>query len=168
MPFSALEIIDIAILIEKNGEIFYRETAKTMEPGAVKEIFLSLAEEEAKHQGIFADITASIKNSELAEDAPRENYPGEYLAYLHAFADSHIFTKQNTGLQTAKSMVTSNKVLEFAIQVELDSVLFYTEIKRFIHSSQWPVVDQIIDEERGHYLKLSNLQKVTQTKSNKA
>lgn len=163
MLFSVLEIIDIAILIEENGENFYRETAKTMEPGAVKDTFLILAGEEAKHQGIFADITASIKNSELSENAPRENYPGEYLAYLHAFADSHVFTRQNTGLEIAKSMVSGKKVLEFAVQIELDSVLFYLEMKRFIDSGQWPIVDQIIDEERGHYLKLSNIQNAIKT-----
>jgi hypothetical protein len=61
---------------------------------------------------------------------------------------------RNTDLHP--SMATTNKALEFAIQIEIDSVLFYTERKRFIHNSQWPIVD-------GHYLKLSNLQKEIET-----
>ncbi len=165
MLFSTLEIIDTAILIEENGKNFYMETAKTMEPGALKDTLSSLADEEAKHQGIFADMTASIKKIELSENEPRENYAGEYLAYLHAFADSHVFTRQNTGVEIAKSMVSSKRVLEFAVQIELDTVLFYIEMKRFIDSSQWPIIDQIIDEERGHYLKLSNLVNANKTKT---
>jgi rubrerythrin len=160
MLFSALEIIDIAVRIEENGEIFYRELAKTMEPGHVKDLFLFLADEDVRHRNLFAGLMSSIKNLEISMDAPHQEYPGEYFAYLNAFADDHIFTKQDTGYRAAGRLRTGDDALSFALQIELDSVLFYIEMKQLIHASQWPIVDQIINEERGHYLRLSDLRKV--------
>jgi len=157
MLFSAIEIIDTAVRIEENGEVFYRGFAHTMATGDVKDLFLYLAGEEARHRSQFADLTSSIKKLEISMDAPHEEYPEEYYAYLNAFADSHVFTKKDTGGNVAKRFATSNEALEFAIQIELDSVLFYTEMKRFIHNSQWPIVDRIANEERGHYLKLTHM-----------
>jgi rubrerythrin len=167
MLFSAMEIIDTAVRIEENGEFFYREFANTMAMSEAKDLLLYLADEEARHRRQFADLTSSINKLEFSMDAPHEEYPGEYYAYLNAFADSHVFTKKDTGGQVAKRFAASNEALEFAIQIELDSVLFYTEMKRFIHNSRWPIVDRIINEERGHYLKLANFQNKIKTKKDR-
>ena len=56
-------------------------------------------------------------------------------------------------------MSSPAEALAFAEQIEMDSVLFYTEMKRFIAQSQWPILDRIISEERGHYTKLSRMRK---------
>ncbi len=157
MFFSANEIIDMAISIEENGEFFYREVAKSMVGGPVKSLFLYLADEDARHRDIFNGLTSSVKTMELTFDVTHEEYPGEYLEYLKAFTDNQVFTKSGAGIKAARRMSTQVEVLDFAAQIELDSVLFYTELKEILHKSQWPIIDKIIREERGHYVKLSEL-----------
>lgn len=157
MFFTGLELIDTAVCIEENGEFFYRECAKAFLNTNGKNLFLFLAREDARHKDIFSNLSSSLKKLEIAMAAPHEEYPGEYFAYLQAFADSHVFTKKDTAYETAQSLITSKEILDFALQIELDSVLFYSEMKRSIYASQWPVLDQIIQEERSHYLKLSTL-----------
>ena len=50
-----------------------------------------------------------------------------------------------------------NDALDFAIQRELDSMLYYQEMKRFVDARQGSTVDLIIDEERKHFSILSKL-----------
>jgi len=47
----------------------------------------------------------------------------------------------------------------FGIQRELDSTLYFHEIKKFVPKSQHNLIDRIIDEERKHFSKLSELRK---------
>lgn len=157
MSLSASEIIDTAVRIEKNGETFYREAAAALSAGAVKDLFLFLADEDVRHARIFAGLSQEVAT--LGDDLPqaREEYPGEYEAYLKAFADGHVFTRLDTGSQVARKMSSPAEALAFAEQIEMDSVLFYTEMKRFIAQSQWSILDRIIAEERGHYMKLTRM-----------
>jgi rubrerythrin len=41
----------------------------------------------------------------------------------------------------------------------MDSILYYHEIKRFVPASQHATLDQIIEEERKHFAKLSEVKK---------
>jgi hypothetical protein len=49
--------------------------------------------------------------------------------------------------------------IKFAIQRELDSILYYQEIKKFVTKDQHDLIDGIIEEERRHFLKLSKFLK---------
>jgi len=156
MIFNASEIIEAAIHIEKNGEVFYREVTGKIKDSDVKEVFLYIANEEARHREIYVDLLSHINTSVTFSVG---DYSVEYQGFLSAFADYQIFTKENTSQQVLVKIKSRDQAIEFAIRIELDSMLFYTEMKQFIHNNQWSIVDRIINEERGHYLKLSNLQK---------
>ena len=96
--------------------------------------------------------------SKIKKYEPPEIYPDEYFAYLRAYADGTIFTKEARGteLPTVKDVPSA---IKFAIQRELDSVLYYQEIKKFVPKDQQDLIDKIIAEERGHFLKLSKFLK---------
>ena len=49
--------------------------------------------------------------------------------------------------------------INFGIQRELDSILYYHEIKEFVPKNQHSLIDKVIDEERKHFSKLSELRK---------
>ncbi|HPB00329.1 MAG TPA: hypothetical protein PLC51_07715, partial [Candidatus Marinimicrobia bacterium] len=49
--------------------------------------------------------------------------------------------------------------LLYAIERELDSVLYYKEIKELIPASEHQLISGIIDEERRHVVRLSELKK---------
>lgn len=150
---SSGEVVQFAVQIEENGYHFYHSFAQKLQAEAEKEIFNYLADEEAKHIKTFKKM---LKNIETFE--PPTSYPDEYFAYLQAYADNLIFTKDNLEKETAK-IKTSKDAANFGIRRELDSILYYQEIKSFVPEKERDIIDDVISEERKHFLKLSDLKK---------
>ena len=151
--FDVSEIFQFAIGIEENGEKFYRYAAQMMEEGETKEAFNRLADEEIGHKKIFEEMLSKIEKYE-----PPEIYPDEYFAYLRAYVNDAVFTRemQEKELPAVKDTFSA---IKFAIQRELDSILYYQEIKKFVPKDQHDLIDGIIEEERRHFLKLSKFLK---------
>ncbi len=153
--FEPSEVFQFAIRIEQGGEKFYREMAKKLPDAEVKKLFSALAEEEVKHKNVYESMAAQIEEYE-----PVESYPGEYFAYLRAYADNIIFTPQKMD-ETIKSITDVRSALQFAIDRELDSILYYEEAKKLVPKKQRASIDEIIEEERRHFVKLSKCSKNT-------
>jgi len=151
--FEPSEVFQFAIRIEEGGEKFYREMAKKLPDAEVKKLFSVLAEEEIKHKKTYQDMVSKIEEYE-----PAESYPGEYFAYLRAYADNIIFTPQKME-EKIKSITNAKSALEFAIDRELDSILYYEEAKKLVPKNQRVLIDTIIEEERRHFVKLSKCNK---------
>jgi rubrerythrin len=152
VSLNASDVLETAIRIEENGEVFYREMAQKSFDAEISKTFEYLANQEVRHQRLFADLLARTET-----ENPRESYPGEYMQYLQAFADSRVFTQENTGRARARLMKSAKQAVRFGIQVELDSLLFYLEAKNIVPQNPAGIMDQIIEEERRHYLTLQKL-----------
>lgn len=155
VSFGASEIFQFAIRIEENGEKFYRKVADLSDDTNLKNLFTFLADEEAKHKQTFGELLSKIEKYE-----PPEAYPDEYFAYLRAYADQIVFPSM-IDKELDKKM-NSVSAVEFGIRRELDSILYYLEVKNLVPETQRHLIDSIIDEERSHFLKLSNLWKTLQ------
>ncbi len=156
MVFSAAEVLEAAVRIEQNGEAFYRGAAEKMKAGAARDTFGCLAIEEARHRRMFLEILVNLEDPEKPLE-PIGDYQVEYQGFMRVYADSQLFTKTDAVQKEMKKIKSIAQALEFALKVELDSVYFYSELRRFVSSGQVDVVDQIIREERGHYVKLAAL-----------
>ncbi len=152
--FEASEILEFALRIEENGEAFYRTMARKFEKKEIKDLFEYLADEEIKHHQIFTDLLSKIGKYE-----PPENYPHEYINYLHSYADEHIFGADKKSKAAAGTINEPKEAAEFGMGMELDSILYYLEARNFISESQRWVVDKIVEEERRHYVRLLELKK---------
>jgi len=152
--FKAAEILKTAIRIEENGIVFYRQMVNKFKEKNLQDIFNFLADEDDRHREIFEEMLSRTEQYEMVD-----SYPGEYEAYLHAFADEHVFSKEKTGELMAKKVKDVKEAIQFGIEVELDSINYYQEIKRFIPNYQKDTMEKIIEEERGHFLKLSDIKK---------
>jgi rubrerythrin len=147
--FEPSEVFQFAIRIEEGGEKFYREMAKKLPDAEVKKLFSALADEEIKHRKIYEGMVSKIEEYE-----PAESYPGEYFAYLRAYADNIIFTPKKME-EKIKNITDAQSAIQFAIDRELDSILYYEEAKKLVPKNQRAVIDNIIEEERRHFVKLS-------------
>lgn len=87
--FSASEIVEMGIEIEKNGRDFYNGVKNLSKNPKAKELFEFLAGEEAKHIKRFEAMLSEVKKYD-----PSEAYPGEYFAYIRSLSEGHIFTKK--------------------------------------------------------------------------
>ncbi len=148
------DVVNFAIRIEENGERFYREAAEVITVQSVKELFGRLAQEEVGHRETFQKLLSS-----LGDYRPPETYEGEYMAYLKDFVDGKaVFKEHPTITQLAKTSSVGG-ALEFAIQRESDSILYYQEMKKLMYERYGETLDRIIDEERKHFALLSKLRK---------
>ncbi|MBN2621640.1 ferritin family protein [candidate division WOR-3 bacterium] len=147
--FKPAEIMQFAIRIEENGELFYTTVAQQVASMEVKELFKSLASEEAKHKATYEKLLSTIETYD-----PPEMYPGEYYEYLRAYADNHIFPLGKVKKEIA-TITTAEAALKFAMAREIESILYYQELKNIVPENEKGKIDAIIEEERRHYVKLS-------------
>ncbi|HNQ01623.1 MAG TPA: ferritin family protein [Syntrophales bacterium] len=150
--YQGSDIFQFAIRMEENGEKFYNYAASLTKDAKVHGIFTRLASEEVKHRKLFADMFSKIDTI-----MPKESYPGEYMAYLQASIDGKVFS-----MSAAKELADVKDViaaLDYAIGRELDSVLYYSEMKKYVTDSAQGLLEQVIDEERKHVVILSEIKK---------
>jgi len=150
--FKGSDIVEFAIRIEENGENFYRYAVQLAKDEDTKKVFLNLAEAEVHHKRTFEKIFAAMEKENLPE-----TYDGEYASYLHNYVDNNIIFKKEvmeTEMAKVKDVLAA---IDFAIRRELDSILYYHEIKPLVPASEHWVIEAVINEEREHFKGLSNL-----------
>jgi len=152
--FSAAEIVEMGIEIEKNGRDFYSGAARLSKGHDVKQAFEFLGKEEEKHIARFEAILSQVKKYE-----PSQAYPGEYFAYIKTLSGEHVFAKKNKGADIAKTVKGDAEAVDLGIGFEKDSVLFYNEMKRFVLEGEQKVIDKLLEEEKEHLRKLTELKK---------
>lgn len=152
--FAASDIMEVAIRIEENGITFYKFAEQMAKQEDAKKLFAHLADAEAAHKRTFEKFFAAMEKYN-----PPEQYAGEYSAYLRNYVDNNlIFTKDVMDKQLA-GVKDTIAAFEFAMQRELDSILYYHEIKNLVPQTQHDAIEKIIDEERKHYAILCDMKK---------
>jgi rubrerythrin len=150
--FEASDIVEFAIRIEENGANFYRFAVQIAKDESTKNLFAQLATEEVHHKKIFEKIFAAMDKTN-----PPEGYEGEYAAYLHNYVDNNIIFKKADLDKELSKVKDTPSALDFAIRREMDSILYYHEIKRLVPAHEQGTVDKIIAEERKHFALLSGM-----------
>ena len=152
--FEASDIVEVAIRIEENGINFYKFAEQIAKQEEAKKLFAHLAQAEVTHKKTFESIFAKMEKYN-----PPESYAGEYSAYLRSYVDNNIiFTKEamDKELSNIKDTIAA---FDFAIKREFDSILYYHEIKKLVSVTQHEVLEQIIEEERKHFMALTEMKK---------
>jgi len=150
--FTASEVVEFSERIHENGASFYQYAAQLVKNEEAKELFHELAEEERKHKRTLEKIFAGMEKY-----IPAERYTGEYAQYIRNYIDNNIvFTKDSiyTGLVSVKDACSA---IDFASQRELESISYYQGIKEIVPQAQHTIIDNLIAEERKHFVKLTNL-----------
>jgi rubrerythrin len=145
MYYSGLEIIEIAVRIEENGQEFYTAASEMFKENTdVKGLFYDLAEKELTHIAIFQKMADKF-DAETFEFNKDE--ASDYIGHL---ADTHIFGKKEAGITLAKTVSTPKQALEIAYKFENDSVVFYEELLKKTSSDSKKLILRIIEEEKEH------------------
>jgi rubrerythrin len=151
--FDAREILLFAIRIEENGEAFYRNMNAKLPESGIKDLFLYLAGQEQVHKDIYRSMLLKLQIY-----TPPETYTDEYGAYLKAYVDNKIFNAGRLD-EYAAAITTARAAIDFAIDRELESILYYQEILMVVPEEQKNQINKIISEEKNHFLKLSQMRK---------
>ncbi len=158
MPFAfnADEILTVAEQIERNGAAFYRKAADRQSDEKAKRMFLDLAAMEDEHEQTFATMRAGLTEQERKQLVfdPDEETP----LYLRSLADRNVFDVTGDPWEKLSGEEDIVHILRFAIQMEKDSVVFYTGLKEMVPARfGGDKVQSVIKEELGHISTLAAL-----------
>lgn len=151
--FNAKEIFEFAIKIEENGEKFYKKMADKFDDEEVKKLFINLASAELEHKKIFQNMT-----SVLGDFKPPEEYKEDFYSYMDAYTSNLIFSFDDFEKEISK-IEDLESAFSYAIDIEMNSILYYQEIKNLVTQDQHGIIDKITDEERKHFVTLSERRK---------
>jgi rubrerythrin len=154
--FTASDLVEAAVQLERNGHRFYTAAADSLSSQRAKDLMHRLADDEVEHLKLFERLLTTVGLADV-----RESYPGEYGVYLKAHVDSQVFTQRRMTQLLAQKAMSERDALQFGIDSEKDAILYYTEMIRFVPSRDHTAVEGIIDEERRHLSQLVGLMKDT-------
>jgi rubrerythrin len=154
ITFSAGELINIAIGIEKRGMAFYDIMTRSVDDTATRGVLQYLADMEKGHIKIFEGMLAEVDKYKVPE-----TYAEEYAGYLQALVDTAVFTDDALTSEMATQVDSDIKALELAIGAEKDSILFYYLMREIMPQRAQPTVDKIIAEEKSHLRQLAELKR---------
>ena len=148
LGFNADEVLRMAERIEQNGARFYRKAAESCGAAELNGCLLKLAEMEEAHAKTFADMHVELTG---AEAKPLSFDPeGETEKYLLAMADANVFDP-DVDLGDAACEMSDEEILDVAIDLEKESIVFYLGLKELVSSQAGKdKVEEILKEEISH------------------
>jgi rubrerythrin len=143
------DLLSIALKIEASGYEFYSNLSR-QHSDSLQKFFSDLAEQERQHQEIFRKLIEDDKK----KNASLSNWIEEETAgYLKSLADVSIFPN----IEKMKTNMTSQDALNFAVGVEKDSIIFYSELIPYIEEEEKQIIKEIIAEEKRHLMDLLSI-----------
>lgn len=151
------DIIGYAVLIEQRGIQLYTDAAKGLKNDPARNILLHLAEQERQHEQYFLKLKSEVKT----HDSRKVDMDDQSLGYLAALAESEIFS--DDGKPDDQKFNTLQDVIEFGMQTEKDSILFYVELSRLNwEDTTIEILQSIIQEEKKHLVQLAELKQLVE------
>ncbi len=158
--YSADEVFDMAVQLERNGSAFYRKAAGSARSAGLKKMFLGLAAMEEEHEKAFLKL-----REETAAKSGKDDWfdpDGEASKYMRALAEGQVFGSAGDAEALVAGAGTPRAVLERAVVLEKDSIMFYLGLRRATPPELGRErIDRIIEEEMAHVVLLkAEIQKI--------
>ena len=151
--FSAREIAEAAVEKERKRRGFYANVTELSTNDEMKKLFEFLTEEEDRHVAAFEKIRDS-----LPKDARPEEYNEDMQAYMDSVVDDRLYSDVDSKEFVQKAIET-NDVFRLAIGLEKDAILYFREFLPFVSEADRNVVQDLIDQEKGHIRMLFEMKK---------
>ncbi len=158
--FNAQEVFEMAIRIEENGAAFYRKAAGCQQEGPDRNFLQTLARMEDRHKASFEQMKEQV--SDLEKTRTVFDPEGELALYLMAMADSHGGEGSPDAANRLTGEETIEEIITTAIELEKESILFYTGLKDLVPLKLGrDRINEIIEEERRHVAQLKGFLKTS-------
>jgi len=151
--FTAAEALEMAMEIEKNGEVFYNAAAAKSDDVEIKMLFEDLAAQEQTHYKVFQKMLGGVGS---APELPTEEYD-QYQAYMLAALDNALFAGEDKALALAEKATDRETALRAALGFEKDTMLFFYDLREMMGEADKEAVSRVIGEERKHVRRLASL-----------
>jgi len=148
--FSANEILDMAIKLEKNGEVVYRDAIEKVSNPELITLLEWMADEEVKHASWFVELKLKLDQKSI----------NPFMEKMSRELFNDLLGDKNFSLKDVdfSSVSEIDDLIAIFIEFEKDSVRFYQILEPFIGD---PVslesLKKIIDEENCHIKRLQEI-----------
>jgi len=153
--FSGHEIVDMAVATEEKGHEFYKTAELNARSEEIKQLFAYLADEELNHKKIFIGLKSYIDDTPQGVPIDWEDVG----KYIKAMVESSLFLGGKS-INFAVQAETDKEAVKFALEFEKDTLLFFYQLKDVMKSSGIEVVDKIINEEKEHIKRLTEMKRL--------
>ena len=145
--FSAHEILDLAIQLEKNGESVYRNAVDTVANPDLVSLLIWMADEEARHISWFSELKKNFETHSInpfMEEMSRQVFGG--------MLGEKSFSHRDVDFSKVERL---DDLIGIFIEFEKDTILFYETLIPFIEDNDTlENLAKIIAEENNHIEKL--------------
>jgi rubrerythrin len=142
--YSGAEVFQIAMELEDSGRVFYETLAEELEDSKLADLCRDLAKQETDHYSKFKRM-----GEELVQRPASRPLTWDELNFAQILIEEHVLSDTEAARDAAAGGDPA-QVLNTAIQIEKDSVLFYSELLNEVDEKDAPAVREIIDEEKRH------------------
>jgi rubrerythrin len=147
--FSVLEILDLAIQLEKNGESVYRKAVDKVTKPDLVSLLIWMADEEARHRRWFSEVKKNFETHSInpfMEDMGRKVFGG--------ILGDKSFSHRDVDFSRVDRL---DDLIGIFIEFEKDTILFYETLIPFIEDNgTLENIAKIIAEENTHIKKLQD------------
>jgi len=148
--FSANEILDMAIKLEKNGEAVYRDAINRVSNPELIKLIEWMVDEEIKHANWFAEMKLNLDQKSV----------NPFMEKMSRELFNDLLGDKNFSLKDVdfSSVSEIDDLIAIFIEFEKDSVRFYEVLEPFIGDSiSLESLKKIIDEVNCHIKRLQEL-----------
>ena len=141
--FSANEILDMAIKLEKNGETVYRNAIEKVAKPEFIALLAWMADEEVKHADFFSNLKLELETKRV----------NPFIDEMSRELFNDLLGDKNFSLKEVDFSLIENAedMIAVFVEFEKDSVIFYKVLEPFVED---PVareqLNEIIEEENRH------------------
>ncbi len=149
--FTAEEVLDMAIRIERNGERIYRQAIEKAANPTMASLLGWMAEEERQHAEFFSDLKQRLGTSQPNPVAD---------AFSHEILDK-LLGNQSFSLEEVDfgKIEDVQELIGVFIEFEEDTVLFYQMLESFLQNDEAKQeLSRVVAEENQHIRKLKDYQ----------
>ena len=142
--YSGAKVFQIAMELEEAGRVFYETLAEVSKDDELADLCRNLAVQEANHYKTFKKMS-----EELVQRPGSPTSTWDDLHFAQLLIEEHVLSDPDAAHEATESGDVIG-LLETAIQVEKDSVLFYSELLAEVDADDSQAVQEIVDEEKRH------------------
>ena len=154
MPiFAAADVVEMALELEKSGEVFYRAVAKKVKSDQIQGLFEDLADQEVQHYAAFQKLSKTVWDKPLM--LPDEW--NQYLMYLQATIQSAFFEGEDKALALAEQVTDEKEALRMAMGFERETLLFFYDLRDMVSEGDRTILMRIVNEEKSHLRRLADM-----------
>jgi rubrerythrin len=152
----AASLINLAVRLEHATAGFFLQASKQTGDENVAKVLRNLATKELEHEAHFSEL--KLKPKEWVETPMGEEEKRFISRYVRAVRDFQIFDFDHYLSEVLTGKESTADVIELAIGLEKDSIVFYSGLENFIQNSQVKeLLGAIIRDEFRHLSELTDI-----------